>query len=104
MMINIRIIAGGEEYQVSTFQNEYRSLMALIQDKLFPDSFGECGGVGRCATCQVQLENAQAIAGMDRNELSTLQKQGVEDESIRLSCQLLVDASLDNVTVVLVDG
>ena len=97
--ISINIVLDGEEHPISTYRNEYRSLMALIHDKLYPDGFGECGGMGRCATCQVRLDNVQAIRGLDRNEYSTLSKQGISDPSIRLSCQLLIDASLHGLTV-----
>lgn len=102
--ILIRILFEGEEHLISTYQNEYRSLMVLIRDKLYPDSFGECGGMGRCATCKIQLNHAHEIVGMDRNESSTLGKQGITDPSIRLSCQLLIDAALHNTTIVIVDN
>lgn len=98
--IVIRIISEGEEQLISTYKNEYRSLMVLIKDKLYPDGFGECGGMGRCATCMVQLESVQDIAGMERNESTTLSKQGITDPSVRLSCQLLVDEALHHATVV----
>ena len=101
--IVINIATGGEIHSVSTFRNEYFSLMELIKDKIYPDGFGECGGMGRCATCQVKFENAHLIIGMDRNESSTLSKQGITDQSVRLSCQLLVDAALHNTTVVVLD-
>ncbi len=102
--ILINVVMGGEKYSVSTFRNEYRSLMELIRDKVYPDGFGECGGMGKCATCQVQFENAHIIAGLDRNESSTLLKQGITDQSIRLSCQLLIDTALNNVTVSVLDS
>lgn len=98
--IIIKVIVGEDEHIVSTFRHEYRSLMALIEDKLYPDGFGECGGMGRCATCQVQLKDVEAPVDMDRNELSTLHKQGIFDAGTRLSCQLLVDEGLHNGTVV----
>ena len=70
--ILIKIISEGEEQLISTCKNEYRSLMVLIKDKLYPDGFGECGGLGRCATCIVRLE--KEITGMERNESTTLSK------------------------------
>jgi len=100
----MQIVCGMDEFSVSTYRNEYRSLMALIRDKLCPDGFGECGGMGRCATCQVQLINANAPADMDRNEQSTLGKYGISDPATRLSCQLLVDAALHQATVVVLDS
>lgn len=101
--IQIRIISNGEDHLINTYRNEYRSLMVLIQDKFYQDTFGECGGMGRCATCQVQLNDAKKVVDMDRNEFSTLSKQGITDSSIRLSCQLLIDASLHEATITVLD-
>ena len=97
--ILIKIVRGNEEHLFNTREHEYRSLMALIRDRICPDEFGECGGMGRCATCQVRLEGTQAPTAMHRNEQSTLNKSGVSDPSIRLSCQLQIDAALNNGTV-----
>ena len=96
--ILIKIISEGEEHLISTYNNEYRSLMVLIKDRLYPDGFGECGGMGRCATCIVRLE--KELTGMERNESTTLSKQGITDPSVRLSCQLLIDAALHHAIVV----
>ena len=101
--ILINIIAEGEEHLISTYMNEYRSLMYLIQDKLYPDSFGECGGMGRCATCQIKVEPINGILSMDRNEASTLSRHGIADPCTRLSCQILIEASLNSCTIVVLD-
>jgi len=102
--ILLKIICEGYEHSVNTYRNEYRSLMMLIKDRFYPDGFGECGGMGRCATCMVRLVAAKEISGMDRNELSTLTKHGIIDRCIRLSCQLLVDTSLHDCTIVILDN
>lgn len=101
--IIIKIISEGEEHVIQTYRNEYRSLMTLIQDKLYPFGFGDCGGMGRCATCMVRLGISQQVDNMDRNELSTLSKHGITDPSIRLSCQILIKTSLDGVIVTVLD-
>ncbi|MBO9154131.1 2Fe-2S iron-sulfur cluster-binding protein [Chitinophaga sp. GCM10012297] len=100
-VISFRVVLEGEEHLVKTHRHEYRSLMALVRDRLFPEDFGECGGIGRCGTCQVRLNDAPAVAGMDRNEAATLSKNGVEDPLVRLSCQVPVDAALHGATVTL---
>ena len=78
--------------------------MFLLRDTLGLDSFGECGGVGRCATCVI---NAEGITGdsfiKERNEPTTLKKMGYEEESTRLSCQLYVTADLDGATITILD-
>lgn len=100
--ILIRIISESGEHLISTYRNEYRSLMALIRDKLYPESFGECGGQGRCATCMVKLDVINEIPDQDRNEPATLSKKGINDPAIRLSCGLLVDMTLNNATIYLI--
>lgn len=98
--IALKVVVEGHESVISTYRNEYRSLMALIKDQLYPDGFGECGGMGRCATCQIVLESSVVTEGMERNERATLEKLGIFDPAIRLSCQLLVEPSLKDATVI----
>lgn len=98
--IALKVVVAGHESVISTYRNEYRSLMALIKDQLYPDDFGECGGMGRCATCQIVLESRLVTEGMDRNEQATLERLGISDPAIRLSCQLLVEPSLNDATVI----
>ena len=78
--------------------------MFLLRDTLGLDSFGECGGVGRCATCVI---NAEGITGdsfiKERNEPTTLKKMGYEEESTRLSCQLYITPDLDGATITILD-
>lgn len=102
--ILLKIICEGNGHSINTYKNEYRSLMVLIKDRFYPDVFGECGGMGRCATCLVRLIAVKEIPGMDRNESSTLSKQGIIDPCIRLSCQLFVDASLHECTILILDN
>ena len=100
-IISIKVIIDDEEHIIDTYPYEYRSLMALISDKLYIDGFGQYGGMGRCATCQVNSLNAKQLPWLERNELSTLTKYGILDTQTRLSCQLLVDEILHNGIVVL---
>mgnify|MGYP001549295829 CR=1 FL=1 len=102
--ILLKVICEGNQHSIITSKNAYRSLMVLIKDRFYPDGFGECGGMGRCATCLVRLSAIKEIPGMDRNESSTLSKQGIIDPFIRLSCQLLVDVSLHDRTIAVLDS
>ncbi len=98
--ITITIINDGREYVVQTFTNAYRNLMVLLNNTTYLESFGECGGQGRCATCLVKIEGLKGNANiMERNEKSTIQKTGVADLNTRLSCQLLINADLDNAVI-----
>jgi 2Fe-2S ferredoxin len=91
----------GEKYELQTYEGEYRNLMVLLYDKIYIESFGECKGMGRCGTCVVKVEGLpEAIDTLDRNEESTLFKMGIiQQQNIRLACQLLVDKNLENVIV-----
>lgn len=99
-MIQVTFIENGKANQVTTVHGAYANLMYLLRDNLFDDSFGECGGMGKCATCQVKIIDAKGnIAKKARNEPETLRKHNVDHPNIRLSCQLHIDNNLDGVTV-----
>ena len=42
---------------IATHSREYFNLMTLLKDRIYPQDFGECGGVGRCGACLVNLKN-----------------------------------------------
>jgi len=80
--VEFTIFCEGEQHRVRANRNEYRDLRELIVDQFNLDTFGQCGGNGRCATCMVQIDGA---AG-------------------QLSCQVSVDDDLANVTVQIPDN
>lgn len=89
--IALTIIHAGREYAVKTFTNEYRNLMVLLNNTIYLEDFGECGGQGRCATCLIRISSEKAVSGvMERNENSTLQKAGLSESGVRLACQILI--------------
>ena len=102
--IQFTVIDNDYSELIETQQGSYPNLMFLLRDKLGLESFGECGGVGRCATCII---TAEGITGnsiiKDRNEPATLSKMGYEDESTRLSCQLYISSDLDGATITILD-
>ena len=90
----------GEKYELQTYEGEYRNLMVLLYDKIYIESFGECKGMGRCGTCVVKVDGMPPTAyTRDRNEESTLVKMGIQQQNIRLACQILIDENLENATV-----
>ncbi|MBK5209249.1 MAG: 2Fe-2S iron-sulfur cluster binding domain-containing protein [Flavobacteriaceae bacterium] len=94
--IQFTVVEDGSEQIIETYIGEYRSLMALLKDELYLDSFGECGGVGRCATCIVKTSGISGNSSIkDRNEPVTLSKMGYEEENVRLSCQLMITKDLE---------
>lgn len=102
--IAFTILHSDQEYHVLTYRGEYRDLRALIADKLFLEDFGQCGGMGRCATCMIEVNGLSNEATvMKRNELSTLTKAGSMHEHVRLSCQIEIDDDLANAIVKVLD-
>jgi ferredoxin, 2Fe-2S len=99
--IKITVLENGTEQTIETYNGEYRNLMELLKDKLYFNYFGECGGMGRCATCIVSTTGLKGSSVIkDRNEPITLARYGYKDEqNIRLSCQLLISADLDGARV-----
>lgn len=102
--IQFTIVEDGSEQIIKTYFGEYRSLMVLLKNELYLDSFGECGGVGRCATCIVKTIGISGNSAIkDRNEPITLSKMGYEEENIRLSCQLLITKDLEGCRIEIID-
>lgn len=95
--ITLVLLFEGTEHRLQTYRYEYRNLRDLIADKLFIDGFGECGGVGRCATCLVNIIDRPE--GSERNERTTLNKAGIVNPKVRLACQIPLDDDLSNVRI-----
>src|SRR5687767_1833780 len=95
----------GQVYYLRSYENEYRNLMVLLKDKICPDYFGQCGGMGRCGTCLVNISvlphNPEHSYSKEKN---TLSKMGVMNPSSRLACQIQIDEDLNNVVVELFDN
>ena len=102
--IQFTVIDNDYSELIETQQGSYPNLMFLLRDKLGLEGFGECGGVGRCATCIITAEGITGNSILkDRNEPATLSKMGYEDESTRLSCQLYITSDLDGATITILD-
>ena len=96
----ITVLYEGESIELETYVGAYRNLMELIADRVDIDSFGECGGIGRCAACIGQLIHSEfKLSHSDRNEYTTLRKLGILEDNIRLTCQLPIDIAINNLTV-----
>lgn len=98
------LIYEDEGIQIATYEGEYRNLMTLINEKLYVEDFGECKGTGRCGTCLVEVTGLSTPAAvMERNEKRTLEKCAIKNINLRLSCQLMINDSLQNSTVKVVE-
>ncbi|ATP55618.1 ferredoxin [Pedobacter ginsengisoli] len=100
--ISLTVIWDGISYELQTFPNEYRSLMMLIFDRIGPEEFGVCLGMGKCGTCLVEVIQGHTLTDFDRNENTTLAKHGVNNLNIRMACQLLIDEQCNGMIVKIV--
>jgi hypothetical protein len=73
----------GENYTLRTYNNEYPDLRHLIIDKLDLEDFGQCGGMGRCATCMVQINHKKTASLFN----------------VHLACQTPIDDGLTNTEI-----
>ena len=95
----------GQTYFLESNENEYRNLMSLLKDKICPEDFGQCGGMGRCGTCLITISGGTTHSATSyRNEHETLKKMGIVYPEIRLSCQIQVDEDLKHVVVQLLEN
>lgn len=86
----------GAKHVLQTYAGEYRSLMALIYDKVYIEDFGECKGVGRCGTCLIHVLNDEGrLSKREGNEPTTLAKMNVIDPRSRLACHIMIDSRID---------
>ena len=97
--ISFKAQYAGTLHSICTHSTVYGSLMTLLKDRIYPQDFGECGGVGRCGTCLVNIKNYKSPPSLIGKETNTLTKMGVNDPFARLSCQIQVDENLNNIFV-----
>ena len=77
------------------------SVMELIRDAGFDELLALCGGCCSCATCHVHVDPAftDKLPKMTEDENDLLDSSDHRDETSRLSCQLVMDDSLDGLRV-----
>jgi len=82
--ITFTVVFQGQEIPVHTYENQFFSLMSLIDNRLNISGFGLCSGMGSCGTCLLSIYNEQ-------NKL----------ERTTLSCQLRINDELANLKIVI---
>jgi ferredoxin, 2Fe-2S len=98
--IRIYVLVEGKEHILDTYPNEYANLMILIFDKIYPENFGDCKGIGRCGTCHIKILNTSfTLPDQDRNETTTLGKMENTDDASRLACQILITDVINGLRV-----
>lgn len=101
--IHFKVVDCGNTTAITTFEHAYRNLMVLLNDNIYLENFGECGGRGRCATCVVKIDGTDTLLNnsFERNEKNTLKKTGIMADNIRLACQIPITPALQGVTIVI---
>jgi 2Fe-2S ferredoxin len=98
--ISVTICYEGKVHEIKTYTNEYRSLMMLIYDQIYPEGFGDCLGMGKCGTCLVEIiSSIHEPSYYERNEEMTLLRTGVSGKEVHLSCQIMIDEFIDGIKV-----
>ena len=98
-----------EENQTKIDIEEGTTIKDAIEEGLFPDNFGVCGGCCACATCHIHVvgvkwqDKLKIKQNSMEQELLEYEPGYVEGES-RLSCQISLNDELNNVTVKLRDN
>ncbi len=77
-------------------------LMEVIRDNGLPIK-AECGGACSCATCHVYVAEAwvSKLAPQSDEEIDMLDEAFDVEENSRLSCQIILDESLEGLNVTL---
>ena len=80
-------------------------LMEIIRDNGL-NVYAECGGSCSCATCHVYVAEDwfAKLAEPTDEEIDRLDEAMMVEDNSRLSCQILMDASLDGISVTLAPG
>lgn len=75
--------------------------MEAAVDNQVPGIYGACGGVCSCATCHVKIAAAwrEKVGPANDNEQFILDMYPAADSSSRLSCQIMLDDSMDGLEV-----
>lgn len=86
-MLKIEVVGKG------TFEVEEGSKLVLALEDNGVDILHRCGGNARCTTCRVEV-----IAGdpgvMSETEAQLRESKGIDQDNIRISCQIRVHSDL----------
>jgi len=82
------------------------SVMEVVRDAGFGESFGMCGGVRSCATCHVYVDPtfADRLPTMSDDENDLLDSSVYRQPNSRLSCQIPLDEALNGLAVEIAPG
>jgi 2Fe-2S ferredoxin len=94
---------GGHEHELDGLEG-WR-LMEVIRDHKLPIK-AECGGACACATCHVYVDEEwlDKIHTPKKEEIDQLDEAFAVQDNSRLSCQIILDKTLDGLKVTLAPG
>lgn len=81
---------------------EGTTIRNAIDDVLFPDNYGVCGGCCACGTCHVYVKpsDIEKLKDKDDDEITALETLAEEpNQYSRLGCQVEFKKEYDNLTV-----
>ena len=73
-----------------------------IEDVLYPDNYGVCGGCCACGTCHVYIKSSDfdKLKAKEADEINTLESLAYEpNQYSRLGCQVDFKKEYNNMTV-----
>ncbi len=93
----------GKEHELEAVEG-WR-VMEIIREYGLPIK-AECGGACACATCHVYVDQAwlDKIPDIREDEEEMLDEAFNQEDNSRLSCQIILDESLDGLRVTLAEG
>lgn len=95
------IVTTRERNELSITADNGLSLMEVIRDSGVDELLALCGGCCSCATCHVKIEPSflPRLPVMSEDESDLLDSSDHRDETSRLSCQIVVDDSLEGMRI-----
>ena len=91
-----------EGHQTIIDIEEGTTIRDAIDDVLFPDNYGVCGGCCACGTCHVYVKPSDfdKLKSKEDDEITTLESLALEPNNYsRLGCQLEFKKEYDSITV-----
>jgi len=102
--IDFILVQGDDEIRVKTYPREYPDLRMLIKDYLKRDDFGQCTGMGRCATCMVTISPNASHVLTQNVRLSNPRLTKDTGRVVKLSCQVIINDELANKSISILPG
>lgn len=102
-----KLLVTSREGEQSTVEAEAGlTVMEIVRDAGFGESFGMCGGVCSCATCHVYVDPAFAdrMPAITDDENELLDSSGYRQPNSRLSCQIPFGEALNGLAVKIAPG